>query len=297
MPPGGPEETRVTKVTGMINRIQAPGESCLVEIYGPDLGKKYAVDEDEITIGRDAKNNAVVVDLDNVSRKHAQVTSREGKCFVKDLGSTNGTYLNDQEVTQETPLRNGDLIKVGGSIFKFLYGGNIEQLYYEEIYRMAIIDGLTQVYNKRYLLEFLEREMARCHRYARALSLIMFDIDHFKQINDQHGHLAGDHVLRELAGQVKTKVRKEECVGRYGGEEFTIVMPEAGPEKTRRFADKLLRLVADHEFVFENNHIPVTISVGVADMNAETTEPLQFIKAVDALLYKAKRDGRNRVCG
>jgi len=297
MPSGGGEETRVTKVTGMINRIQAPGESCLVEIYGPDLGKKYPVDEDEITIGRDAKNNAVVVDLDNVSRKHAQVTSREGKCFVKDLGSTNGTYLNDQEVTQETPLRNGDLIKVGGSIFKFLYGGNIEQLYYEEIYRMAIIDGLTQVYNKRYLLEFLEREMARCHRYARALSLIMFDIDHFKQINDQHGHLAGDHVLRELAGQVKTKVRKEECVGRYGGEEFTIVMPEAGPEKTRRFADKLLRLVADHEFVFENNHIPVTISVGVADMNAETTEPLQFIKAVDALLYKAKRDGRNRVCG
>ena len=151
--------------------------------------------------------------------------------------------------------------------------------------------------NKRYLLEFLEREMARCHRYARALSLILFDIDHFKLINDQHGHLAGDAVLRDLAGLVKARVRKEECVGRYGGEEFTIVMPEAGPEKARRFADKLLHIVADHEFSFENNRIPVTISIGVADMIAETTEPLQFIKAADTQLYKAKHAGRNRVCG
>jgi diguanylate cyclase (GGDEF)-like protein len=296
MASGGGEETRVTKVTQMVNRIQAPGESCLVQIYGPDLGKKYPLADDEITIGRDSKNQ-VVVDLDNVSRKHARLTSRDSKCFVVDLGSTNGTYLNDHEVLHETPLRNGDLIKVGGSIFKFLYGGNVEQLYYEEIYRMAIIDGLTQVYNKRYLLEFLEREMARCHRYARALSIIMFDIDHFKQVNDQNGHLAGDHVLRELAGLVRAKVRKEECVGRYGGEEFTIVMPEAGPEKTRRFADKLLRMAADHEFIFEGNRIPVTISIGVADMTADITEPVQFIKAADTQLYKAKRDGRNRVCG
>jgi len=296
MASGGADETRVTKVTAMSGRIQAPGESCLVQIYGPELGKKYQLENDEITIGRDSKNE-VMVDLDNVSRKHAKVSSRNGKGFVADLGSTNGTYLNDQEVLHETPLRNGDLIKVGGSIFKFLYGGNVEQLYYEEIYRMAIIDGLTQVYNKRYLLEFLEREMARCHRYARALSLIMFDIDHFKKINDDNGHLAGDHVLRELAGQVRTKVRKEECVGRYGGEEFTIVMPEAGPEKTRRFADKLLRLVADHEFMFEGSRIPVTISIGVADMTAEITEPVQFIKAVDAMLYKAKHGGRNQVCG
>jgi len=293
---GSGEETRVTKVTAMVNRIQAPGESCLVEIYGPDLGKKYPLAGDELTIGRDSKNE-IVVDLDNVSRKHARVAAREGKCFVSDLGSTNGTYLNDQEILHETPLRNGDLIKVGGSIFKFLYGGNVEQLYYEEIYRMAIIDGLTQVYNKRYLLEFLEREMARCHRYARALSLIMFDIDHFKNINDSNGHLAGDYVLRELAGLVRAKVRKEECVGRYGGEEFTIVMPEAGPEKARRFADKLLRMVADHDFVFENNKITVTISIGVADMTGETTEPVQFIKSADTNLYKAKRDGRNRVCG
>lgn len=290
------EETRVTKVTSLVGKIQAPGESCLVEIYGPDLGKRYPVQEDEITIGRDAKN-FIMVDLDNISRKHARVVIREGKAFVSDLGSTNGTYLNDAEVLNETPLRSGDLIKVGGAIFKFLYGGNVEALYYEEIYRMAIIDGLTQIYNKRYFLEFLEREMARCHRYGRSLSLLIFDIDHFKAINDQNGHLAGDAVLRELSALVRQRVRKEECVARYGGEEFAIVLPESGPEKVRRFADKLLKMVADHEFTFEGQRIPVTISIGVADMTSEMTEPLQFIKSSDSQLYKAKHGGRNRVCG
>lgn len=291
----GAEETRVTKVNTLSARIVAPTESCLVAIYGPNLGKRYPLTMDEATIGREPKNE-VVVDMDNVSRRHARVAMREGKAFVADLGSTNGTYLNDQEVLNETPLRSGDLIKVGGSIFKFLYGGNVELLYYEEIYRMAIVDGLTQLNNKRYFLEFIEREMARCSRYQRSLSLMMFDIDHFKRINDGSGHLAGDYVLRELGLLVRAKVRKEECVARYGGEEFAIVMPETNAVRARQFAEKLRAMVADHEFTFENARIPVTVSVGVAEMTSEMTEPPQFIKAADQLLYKAKREGRNRVC-
>jgi diguanylate cyclase (GGDEF)-like protein len=290
-----PEETRVTKLNMPVKLI-APQESCLVQIYGPELGKRYPLNTEEITIGREPKCS-IIVDLDNVSRQHAKVVARDGKAFVSDLRSTNGTYLNDVEIRGETPLRSGDLIKVGGSIFKFLYGGNVEALYYEEIYRMAIIDGLTQLYNKRYFLEFLEREMARCHRYGRALSLLMFDIDHFKKINDSSGHLAGDAILRDLSKMVKERVRKEECAARYGGEEFCIVLPESGPEKARRFGDKILRMAADHEFLFENNPIPVTISIGVADMTPTMTEVMQFIKAADSNLYKAKREGRNRLVG
>jgi two-component system cell cycle response regulator len=293
-------DTKVTRITALTDLLsEGAGEACLVQIYGPTLGKKFVLDKPEIIIGR-GESCEIVLELDNVSRVHCTFLIRDEGVSLRDNGSTNGTYLNNVEVRGDTPLRSGDLVKVGSAIFKFLFGGelgSIEAQYHEEIYRLTIIDGLTQVYNKRYLLEFLEREMARCHRYARALSLIFFDIDHFKMINDQHGHLAGDAVLRDLAGLVKTRVRKEECVGRYGGEEFTIVMPEAGPEKARRFADKLLHMVADHEFSFENNRIPVTISIGVADMTAENTEPLQFIKAADTQLYKAKRDGRNRVCG
>jgi two-component system, cell cycle response regulator len=293
---GTGQETRVTKISKLQDKIQTTTEQCMVQIHGPELGRRYVLEGSELTIGRDVKNH-IVVDLDNVSRRHARISARDGKTFVVDLGSTNGTYLNDQEVLEEMPLRTGDFVKVGGSIFKFLSGGNIESLYHEEIYQLTIVDGLTQVNNKRFFLEFLEREMGRCHRYNRALSLIMFDIDHFKKINDVNGHLAGDYVLRELAQTVKQRIRKEECFARYGGEEFAIVMPESGPEKVRRFAEKLRKLVEDHPFHFEEKEIEVTVSLGVADMTADITEPLQFIKQADLNLYKAKRGGRNRIVG
>ena len=118
--------------------------------------------------------------------------------LLRDLGSTNGTYVND-ELVDEYVLRDGDLIKIGRTIFKFLAGGNIENAYHEEIYRLTTIDGLTQIFNKRYFVETLEREIGRAQRYRRALSLVMFDIDHFKKINDSYGHLAGDYVLKQLA--------------------------------------------------------------------------------------------------
>ena len=139
--------------------------------------------------------------------------------------------------------------------------------------------------------------MGRCNRYNRALSLVMFDIDHFKKINDTNGHLAGDYVLRELAHLIKSRIRKEECFARYGGEEFAVVMPEAGAENVRRFAEKVRKLTEDHHFNFEQKDIAVTISLGVADMTGDMTEPLQFIKGADANLYKAKKGGRNRVQG
>ncbi len=290
------QETRVTRILGLLERVSADSESCLVQIHGPNLGKKYVLDAEEFTIGRDMKNN-IVVDLDNVSRSHAMVKTRQGRSYVHDLGSTNGTYLNDEEVLEETSLRSGDFVKVGGAIFKFLSGGNIETLYHEEIYQLTIVDGLTQINNKRYLMEFLEREMGRCHRYNRALSLIMIDVDHFKNVNDTHGHIAGDFVLREVAQRVKQRIRKEECFARYGGEEFAIVMPESGPDNARRFAEKLRKIVADHSFVFEGKEMAVTISLGVADMTAEMTEPAQFIKAADENLYEAKKAGRNQVAG
>jgi len=291
------QETRVTRISSLQERAAAAdSESCLVQIHGPNLGKNYVLDAEEFTIGRDVKNN-IILDIDNVSRRHAIIRTRQGRSYVQDLGSTNGTYLNDQEVLEEAALRSGDLVKVGGAIFKFLSGGNIETLYHEEIYQLTIVDGLTQINNKRYLTEFLEREIGRCHRYNRDLSLIMIDLDHFKNVNDTHGHIAGDFVLRELTQRIKQRIRKEECFARYGGEEFTIVIPESGPDNARRFAEKLRKIVADHPFVFEGKEIQVTISLGVADMSPEMTDPAQFINAADAKLYEAKKAGRNQVAG
>ena len=162
---------------------------------------------------------------------------------------------------------------------------------------MTTIDGLTQVYNKRYSIETLEREIGRAHRYRRELSLIMFDIDHFKKINDTYGHLAGDHVLKQLASVIKARIRREDIMSRYGGEEFAIILPEIDNYNAVQFAEKIRGIVEKAVFRFEDTDIPVTISIGCASMTAELQEPHEFVRVADGHLYTAKSQGRNRVCG
>ena len=204
--------------------------------------------------------------------------------------------MNDEPV-DEYVLRDGDLIKIGRTIFKFLTGGNIENAYHEEIYRLTTIDGLTQISNKRYFMETLEREIARGQRYQRPLSLVMFDIDHFKIINDTYGHLAGEYVLNQLATAVKQRIRREDVFARYGGEEFAIVLPEIEVPTALLFAEKVRQLVQQHEFRFEKTRIDVTISVGVAGTERKDVEAEALIKRADEQLYAAKSAGRNRVKG
>ncbi|MCC7386762.1 MAG: GGDEF domain-containing protein [Deltaproteobacteria bacterium] len=287
------EETRVSTVSRIVDKAIS-GESCLVMIYGPNLGRRYPIESDELKIGRGADND-MVIDLDNVSRVHARVVKRDDGIYVEDMGSTNGSYVNDLEVKHDR-LRNGDLVKIGGAILKFIQGGNIEALYYEEIYRMTILDGLTQIHNKRYFLEFLDREMARCSRYDRPLSLVMFDVDHFKKLNDGFGHLAGDFVLKRLAELIAKHVRKEELFSRYGGEEFAIIMPETTGKKAGIFCEKIRRMIETTPFTYENKEMKVSISLGLATMGKHR-ETLAFIKAADEMLYLAKANGRNRVEG
>jgi diguanylate cyclase (GGDEF)-like protein len=291
-------KTRVTQIRPVEKQAVNLEQACLVLIYPPgvDLGRRYELAGlDDVIIGRGA-DCSIQVDRDSVSRKHAKVTrspSSGDLWQVQDLGSTNGTYVNDAQITQ-CSLRDGDLLKIGNAIFKFLVGGNIESSYHEEIYRMTIMDGLTGAYNKRYFIENLEKEIPRCTRHQRPLSLLMFDIDHFKRINDEHGHLTGDFVLREMARRVKTRVRKEEVFARYGGEEFALVLPETTNEQAAKVAEDIRRIVAAEPFDFEGDRIPVTISLGVGTIEQEVS-PEAFIRIADENLYKAKRSGRNRV--
>jgi len=287
------EKTRVSQVARITDKLRET-QACLVQIYGKDLGKRFPLDKLQITIGR-GPDNDIVCDMDNVSRNHAKVFTSQSGVFMEDQGSTNGTFVNDLEIKREK-LGSGDIIKIGGTIFKFLSGGDIEALYHEEIYSLTIKDGLTQIHNKRYFLEFLEREMARCSRYARPLTLIMFDLDHFKRVNDEYGHLAGDFVLKKMAAEVTKKVRKEECFARYGGEEFALVLPDTALERGVVLAEKIRQLVEATEFKFEDNTMPVTTSMGVQQMaDGQDKDPSSFIKAADEKLYVAKQQGRNRV--
>ena len=164
--------------------------------------------------------------ITSVSRRHARVELIGDSYVATDLGSTNGTTVNDRPAMR-TPLADGDYLKVGNCLFRFLAGGNIEAEYHEELYRLAIIDALTGLHNNRFLLEHLGREATRSARHDRPLALILLDIDHFKTINDTLGHLAGDHALKELARRLLLEVRRDELLARYGGEEFAVILGES----------------------------------------------------------------------
>ena len=272
-------------------------QDALVQIYppGPQLGKKWELGEDSITIGRDASNH-IVIPKNAVSRKHARVSLEGETRIITDLQSTNGSYLNGRPIIS-APLNQGDQIKIGGTIFKYLVGSNVETAYHEEIYRMAIIDGLTSINNKRFFMSELERETARAVRHSRPLSLLIFDIDRFKNINDTYGHLAGDTILQHMSKEISARIRSGELFARYGGEEFVILLPETPRAGAMKFAEQLRRLVAETTFRFENVIIPVTVSVGVATLDKEHCNPETLIGLADEKLYAAKADGRNCVMG
>lgn len=290
----GRSKTVVTAISKISDRPSAK-EACLVVIYGLELGKKFNLTRPQMIIGRSSKAD-VQIDQEAVSRNHCKILNTGNAVLLRDMGSTNGTYVND-EMIDEYVLRDGDFIKVGRCIFKFLSGSNIENAYHEEIYRLTTIDGLTQIFNRRYFVETLEREIGRALRYRRELSLIMFDVDRFKLVNDTHGHLAGDYVLKHLASVIRARIRREDVLARYGGEEFGIVLPEIDHYNAMQFAEKVRRLIEQADFRFEDVVIPVTVSVGVASLRGEVEDVLEFVKVADENLFAAKEAGRNRVIG
>ncbi|MGZ3416551.1 MAG: diguanylate cyclase [Polyangiales bacterium] len=295
------ESDRPTKTKTVVTVIQAPtvptapssSAGCLVIIYGADLGRRVVLDGNPLEIGRSVKCD-LSIDQESVSRRHARIAWDGSRYKITDLGSTNGSYVND-ELCTERYLKDGDQLKIGRTILKFMTGDNIETAYHEEIYRLMTFDGLTQVHNKRHFHETLDREVSRSSRYDRPMSLVVFDIDHFKRVNDTHGHLAGDALLRQLASLVRSRIRREDLFARVGGEEFAVLLPEIGLDGAAQFADKIRKVVEAANFHFEDVTINVTLSLGCALLKPPYTTGEQLYKAADAALYSAKQNGRNRV--
>lgn len=290
------QKTRVTKLIegSKEQRPSKPGDACIVVIYGPEIGRRITLGTAPFEIGRSSKND-LFIDQESISRHHARITyDGAGSYLVTDLNSTNGSFVNDQPV-KEQRLKDGDQIQIGRSILKFMTGENIEVHYHEEIYRLMTIDGLTQIFNRRYFDEALEREFNRSKRYARELSLVLFDIDHFKKTNDTHGHLAGDSLLRQLVAALRPKLRREDIFARTGGEEFGVLLPEIGLDGALITADKLRRIAETAPLKFEQTAIPCTISLGVAMLVESDATGEALYKRTDEKLYEAKQRGRNRV--
>ncbi|MDP9148662.1 MAG: GGDEF domain-containing protein [Myxococcota bacterium] len=260
-------------------------------IYGPELGKRIALGTLPFEIGRSSTSD-LFIDQESASRHHARITFDGEHYWVVDLKSTNGTYVNDVAI-RDHRLTDGDLLRVGRSILKFMTGENIEVHYHEEIYRLMTVDGLTQIYNRRYFDEALEREFNRCRRYARFLSLIAFDVDHFKRVNDTYGHLAGDTLLRQMASAVKPRLRREDIFARTGGEEFGVLLPEVGLEGALATAEKIRRIIEITPVKHDPHVISCTVSLGVATLTDEGDSPAGLYKRADGRLYEAKQGGRN----
>ena len=287
-------ETWVTAPDRLVSSTRR--DACVVHIYptGPGMGARYALTDVPMVLGR-GNDCDIRINDHSVSRRHARIQPGADGYYAVDLQSTNGTFVNDVPASI-CKLKDGDYLRVGNCIYRFLAGGNVEAEYHEEIYRLTIIDALTDIHNKRYLLEFLDRELSRSARYGRPLALILFDLDRFKGINDELGHLGGDFTLRELSALVKGCVRKEELLARYGGEEFAVVLPETARDGALLVAERIRSQVEQHQFVYEGKTYPVTISVGVALTNGgEALTPTDLLRQADENLYKAKNDGRNRV--
>jgi two-component system cell cycle response regulator len=284
-----------------IPRKTSPGnaDAVLLAIYppGPGMGRRFALNKSEHVVGR-LEELDIPLEGDGLSRRHARIYRDQFGWWIEDLGSTNGTHVNEVRITKQL-LNDGDSLRCGVAICKFLSGDNIEAAYHEEIYRMSVTDGMTNVHNKRFFLEFLEREVAGATRQQTPLSLVMVDIDHFKKINDTHGHLAGDAALKELCRRLKPRIRTTDLLARYGGEEFAFVLPQTPREGAMQIAEALRALVEAEPFTYEQIIMPATISLGLATLEpgGDAMTPTNLIAKADANLYEAKRSGRNRVVG
>jgi two-component system cell cycle response regulator len=271
-------------------------DACVVHIYptGPGMGTRYALTDTPMVLGR-GNDCDIRINDHSVSRRHARIQPGADGYYAVDLQSTNGTFVNDVPASI-CKLKDGDYLRVGNCIYRFLAGGNVEAEYHEEIYRLTIIDALTDTHNKRYLLEFLDRELSRSARYGRPLALIMYDLDRFKLVNDEHGHLGGDYCLREVSMLVKGTIRKEELFARYGGEEFVVILPETSPEGALIVAQRIRGLIESHPFQFDGKTFHLTVSLGVAfTSGGEPLAPTELIRQADEKLFQAKNAGRNRV--
>ncbi|MFO1095946.1 MAG: GGDEF domain-containing protein [Planctomycetaceae bacterium] len=287
--------TRLTRSFGT-SKEDSPPPCLLTRIYPINgIEEPLQIHDEAILVGRDAHCQLALCD-DSVSRRHATIERRgEGHC-VTDLGSTNGTFVNEEQIRGTRALQTGDRVRFGNQIFKYLSGDRIEAQYHEVVFHMMTTDGLTRAHNKRYLLDTLERELVQSLRARTPLCVLMFDLDKFKLVNDTHGHLAGDAVLVEFARRVKSVLRSGDLFARYGGEEFAMVLTRTALSDAVAVAERVRELTAAAPMEFEGRPIPVTVSIGVScEAGDRECAPLEVIARADQQLYVAKKSGRNQV--
>lgn len=271
--------------------------ACFIVVRGPKPGARYFPKSGVSTIGREPTVEISIPDP-SVSRKHATVTVDGEQVTITDCGSANGTVINGRKIAQGASqlLQKEDIIRLGQTMIKFVPAGEVEALMYSQLELTANQDPLTKVFNRRYVDDVLGAEFKRAKALSSDFAIAIFDIDHFKKINDVMGHDAGDQVLKDFATLIKTKhTRPKDVFGRYGGEEFLMLFLNTSADAALAHAQDIRSAVEMYPFEYEGKRIPVTVSIGVADVNAAVESVTTLYKEADKALYRAKEGGRNRV--
>lgn len=295
------EKTRIVTSDTFKGRMRAADEAppSFVVLMGPTgyVGKQFPITTPELLVGRSVDSH-IFIDDPSVSRSHARVLVNGSEVSLMDLGSSNKTMVNSRELIPMKPviLANNDQIKAGNVIMKFLEKGNIEAVANRELNEKAQKDALTGAYSKGALLEKGPEAIKRSEILNEELSVLVFDLDFFKKINDTYGHAAGDYVLKELSRIISTKmIRGNDFFARYGGEEFVIILPGANIKTSIEVAERIRSTIEGTEFVHEGRKMPVTVSLGAGSRQPNETDWESFFNRVDEAAYKSKQLGRNRV--
>lgn len=293
--PGLPEMPTVVRanVEGVLH--QAPPEWALVAYAGAALGRVFPLSAGEVLVGRSPESGIALLDSE-VSRHHARIWVEEGRIRLEDLGSTNGTRLNGEPIHGPVEVRTGDRLAIGGHVLKVVFLDPLERAFHETLLDLSTKDPLTGLANRAATLSEFQNRFGLSLRYDRPLSIAVCDLDHFKRVNDTHGHGAGDLVLRNFGACLVATLREADLAGRIGGEEFLMVLPETDLTGARPFSDRLRRALAAAPVQLPTGPLAVTCSLGIAERTAADQDPGQLLARADAALYRAKATGRDRVC-
>jgi diguanylate cyclase (GGDEF)-like protein len=292
------EETAVTAI-GPVSERSADSirdRAYLIVISGLNVGKMYRLaSANEMVLGRSSGAHVRIED-DLVSRRHARIFHEGSELVLEDLNSANGIAVNGKRV-QRHVLRDGDKIQIGDTtILKFTYTDKLDESFQRQMYDAALRDGLTGVFNKAFFMNRMGAEFAYARRHGTNLSILMMDIDHFKLVNDTHGHPAGDAVLKSVAQTIARTVRVEDVLSRYGGEEFVVICRGIETKNVAVLAERIRRSVESGVCEHGGLAIKVTISIGAASYPEHKVEKgNELVTIADDALYAAKSGGRNRI--
>jgi two-component system cell cycle response regulator len=238
----------------------------LLALAGPQQGSVFTLLPPIAAIGRE-EGVAVLLRDDSVSARHARISHGPEGTWIEDLGSRNGTFVNDQRVVTPRPLLDGDHVRFGSAtLVRFWMMDELEEQALATLFALTLRDPLTRLYNRRYFDERLSSEFHFAHRHRAELALLLIDVDHFKSINDDCGHQMGDAVLRLVAGSIERVMRPEDVVARFGGDEFAIIARATSERNAEIFAARICRRIEALTAEPPNHLLHITVSAGVALM-------------------------------